>query len=78
MTLAHNLKLDVVAEGVETEDQQGLLKALDCDYGQGYYYSHPLDGRAPRAVLVAVQPSDPGITAKSCITNPRAIAIFAI
>ncbi len=44
VTLAHTLKLDVVAEGVETEAQRGRLQALDCEYGQGYFYSHPVDG----------------------------------
>jgi diguanylate cyclase (GGDEF)-like protein/PAS domain S-box-containing protein len=52
VTLAHNLKLAVIAEGVETELQRGRLKALDCDYVQGYYYSEPLDSQAA-AVLVA-------------------------
>jgi diguanylate cyclase (GGDEF)-like protein/PAS domain S-box-containing protein len=41
--LAHTLKLDVVAEGVETEEQCGRLGALACEYGQGFFYSRPVD-----------------------------------
>jgi diguanylate cyclase (GGDEF)-like protein/PAS domain S-box-containing protein len=40
--LARSLKMDVVAEGVETAEQLAQLKALDCEYGQGYYFSKPL------------------------------------
>ena len=40
--LAHNLGLQVVAEGVETENCLNILKALKCDYAQGYYLSRPI------------------------------------
>jgi len=40
--LAHNLQLDVVAEGVETEEQLSLLRALGCDLSQGYYLYKPM------------------------------------
>ncbi len=43
IVLAHNLGMDVVAEGVETEQQRLQLKELDCEYGQGYLFSRPLD-----------------------------------
>ncbi len=42
LTLAHNLGMEVVAEGVETEDQQQQLKALKCKYAQGYLFSRPV------------------------------------
>jgi diguanylate cyclase (GGDEF)-like protein/PAS domain S-box-containing protein len=42
MPMAKNLRLDVVAEGVETLEQVGLLKRLQCKYAQGYYFSKPL------------------------------------
>lgn len=40
--LAHSLKLLVIAEGVETEEQIKYLKANDCDIIQGYYYAKPM------------------------------------
>ncbi len=42
MPMAKNLRLDVVAEGVETIEQVTLLKKLQCKYAQGYYFSKPL------------------------------------
>lgn len=42
VTLAHNLDLKVVAEGIETEEEAKLLKLLRCEQGQGYLYGRPL------------------------------------
>lgn len=42
MTIAHNLNLTVVAEGVEQQEQLDMLRKLRCDVLQGYYYSKPL------------------------------------
>ncbi len=42
ITMAHNLRLKVVAEGVETEGQIALLVANRCDEMQGYYFSRPV------------------------------------
>ncbi len=42
ISLAHNLGLKVVAEGVETEEQQAFLSANACDEIQGYYFARPL------------------------------------
>ncbi|MDY6805910.1 MAG: EAL domain-containing protein [Cyanobacteriota bacterium] len=46
ISLAHSLGLDVIAEGVETPEQVELLRSLACEYGQGYYFSRPLDDDA--------------------------------
>ena len=43
INLAHSLDLDVIAEGIETEDQLQKLKDLGCEYGQGYLFAHPLN-----------------------------------
>jgi len=40
--LARNLEMDVVAEGIERQDQVIVLQAMDCKTGQGYLFSHPL------------------------------------
>jgi diguanylate cyclase (GGDEF)-like protein len=42
VSLAHNLRLKVIAEGVETPDQLAFLRELGCDQYQGYHYSVPV------------------------------------
>lgn len=43
VALAKNLGIDITAEGIETAGQLAQLKNLDCTYGQGYFFSRPLD-----------------------------------
>ena len=42
ISLAHRLKMLVVAEGVETEEQFAILQEMKCQFGQGYLFSRPL------------------------------------
>lgn len=42
ISMAHRLRMKVVAEGVETETQKQFLKEQGCDIGQGYLYSRPV------------------------------------
>ncbi len=49
--LSHTLGMKVVAEGVETPEQEATLRALDCDIIQGYLYSRPLPPRDLGAFL---------------------------
>ncbi|TXK61092.1 EAL domain-containing protein [Alkalisalibacterium limincola] len=42
ITLAHSLRLKVVAEGVETEEQSRLLRCMDCDELQGFHFGRPV------------------------------------
>jgi PAS domain S-box-containing protein len=51
--LAHNLGLKVVAEGTETEEQIKLLKELDCEMAQGYFFSRPADDQAMTKLLAS-------------------------
>lgn len=51
IALAHKLGIDVTAEGVETQEQLALLKELKCEYGQGYFFSQPLDAGAAGALI---------------------------
>jgi EAL domain-containing protein (putative c-di-GMP-specific phosphodiesterase class I)/ActR/RegA family two-component response regulator len=44
IALAHNLRLRVIAEGIETEEQLNLLRSLSCDEGQGYFFGRPVGG----------------------------------
>jgi PAS domain S-box/diguanylate cyclase (GGDEF) domain len=49
--LARSLRMEVVAEGVETAVQLAQLRAIGCEYGQGYFFSKPLDSDAATALL---------------------------
>jgi len=53
LAMAHNLGLEVVAEGVETKEQLEFLSARDCEEIQGYYFSKPLDPESFTAFLSA-------------------------
>ncbi|NCJ05957.1 PAS domain S-box protein [Synechococcales cyanobacterium C] len=51
LTLAHSLDMTVVAEGIETAAQLTQLKALGCEYGQGYFFAKPLKAKAIQLLL---------------------------
>jgi diguanylate cyclase (GGDEF)-like protein/PAS domain S-box-containing protein len=51
MPMAKNLRLDVIAEGVETMEQVDLLRKLHCKYAQGFYFSKPLAADEVAALL---------------------------
>jgi diguanylate cyclase (GGDEF)-like protein/PAS domain S-box-containing protein len=55
LTLARGLGVPAVAEGIETERQLAHLRSLDCELGQGYYFSPPV----PPEELEALLDSDP-------------------
>jgi len=58
LQLAHSLNLQVIAEGVETEQQLCALRELGCDYVQGYFFSRPVDASAAeRFCLEGCKPS---------------------
>jgi len=57
VTLAHNLRLNVVAEGVETEEQLRFLHLLRCDEVQGYLFSKPLPAEGLEQLL-ALSPGE--------------------
>ncbi len=53
ISMAHGLKLKVVAEGVETQEQLDFLKTLSCDYAQGYLFSKPVPAEKLSQLLKA-------------------------
>ena len=53
VTLAHALGMDVIAEGVETAAQLAKLRAIGCEYGQGYFFAQPLPSDAATALMAS-------------------------
>jgi diguanylate cyclase (GGDEF)-like protein/PAS domain S-box-containing protein len=72
ITLAVNLGMDVIAEGVESRDQVIQLTGLNCEYVQGYLMSKPVDGEAMRALIEETYQRGLGNhpTSEPCITIP--------
>jgi diguanylate cyclase (GGDEF)-like protein len=52
VTLARNLGMDTIAEGIETVNQLAQLKALKCEYGQGYFLFKPLDKEILETIIM--------------------------
>ena len=57
ISLAANLGINIVAEGIETPQQMYQLKMLKCEYGQGYLFSKPLDSKMTQALIAQELPS---------------------
>jgi diguanylate cyclase (GGDEF)-like protein len=55
--MARNLGVDVIAEGIETEDQRRRVERLGCAYGQGYLFSRPVPGDVAAAFVCGDQPA---------------------
>jgi EAL domain-containing protein (putative c-di-GMP-specific phosphodiesterase class I) len=55
--LAQSLGIQVVAEGIESASQIRQLRALDCGFGQGYYFSHPVPAGEALALALAHTPN---------------------
>ena len=51
--LAHTLKMDVTAEGIEVPEQLNLLDELGCELGQGYFFSPPLEAAVAETLLTS-------------------------
>jgi EAL domain-containing protein (putative c-di-GMP-specific phosphodiesterase class I) len=51
VVLAHNLRAKVIAEGIETAAHLTQLQTLDCDFGQGYIFSHAVPRAQAEALL---------------------------
>jgi diguanylate cyclase (GGDEF)-like protein/PAS domain S-box-containing protein len=53
LSLANNLGIGVVAEGIETAEQVDRLRKMDCPHGQGYWFSRPLTASAATELIAA-------------------------
>ena len=56
ITLAHTLKMDAIAEGIETPEQLKQLKTLGCEYGQGYLFAKPMPAKDTEVMLASEIP----------------------
>ncbi len=55
ISMAHELKLDVVAEGIENQEQMDFLKSRHCDKGQGYLFAKPMSGDVLLPMLLSTR-----------------------
>lgn len=82
ISLAKNLKMRVIAEGIETESQLNILKGLGCDYGQGYLMSRPLPKDVMEELLsqkmfwLPLPKSEEHATLQSNLPQDENIAVF--
>jgi len=65
IVMAHKLGIKVVAEGVETDTQDQILKDFACDYAQGYLYSRPVPVRNFETLLADMPVKDSSATKKN-------------
>jgi EAL domain-containing protein (putative c-di-GMP-specific phosphodiesterase class I) len=59
MSLAGNLGMDVIAEGVETLEQVTKLRTLGCEKGQGFFFSRPMPAEDAEKLLLETTPLGP-------------------
>lgn len=67
--LGRNLGMKVIAEGIETREQAGFLRGLECEYGQGYYFARPLSAEAATELLP--YPVEPVESEEGILLVPR-------
>ncbi|MDQ3753659.1 MAG: EAL domain-containing protein [Acidobacteriota bacterium] len=78
ITLAGNLGMEVIAEGVETTEQKAQLRALKCDYAQGYLFSPPVWAEQAALLLNSTTPDDAIIWATEEINMPTQEALWHV
>jgi len=72
VALAHELGKKVVVEGVETEEDVGLLRSIGCEYGQGFYYGEPMSEREALQLLKIARRAERRLKKKSLVRRrPR-------
>jgi predicted signal transduction protein with EAL and GGDEF domain len=68
--------MEVVAEGVETDEQAVQLRALTCEYGQGYLFSKPLNKEDAGALIRRERPWPGGVLSAAGINERDAARTF--
>ncbi len=76
ISLAHSLRLKVVAEGVETPEQLGFLKSMGCDQYQGYHFSPPIVATAFADLLRAHAAGEEAFTEADAISTHSKLAAY--
>ncbi len=76
ISLAHGLRLKVVAEGVETPEQLEFLKSLGCDQYQGYHFSRPLPAAAFSDLVRARQQAEDTFSEEDAIRTHSKLAAY--
>ena len=77
ISLAHNLRLRVVAEGVETAEQLGFLRELGCDQYQGYFCSPAVPAAAFEALLQRMRADRPELTEADMLRTQSRLSAFS-
>ena len=75
-TLAQNLGMEVIAEGIETEEQYQRLKELGCEYGQGFLFSRPVDADSASRLLVKDSQRDLALDIKTIDSDAVVAALY--
>ena len=73
LSLTSSLGLTAIAEGIETEAQLALLRALSCDYGQGYLFSKAVNAAAVGRILSEGSPHALRAANSEGLAGPRAL-----
>jgi EAL domain-containing protein (putative c-di-GMP-specific phosphodiesterase class I) len=61
VSLAQNLGMNVIAEGVETKEQLAALRRLGCENGQGYLFSKPVSAKAAENLICDTYTVEPTV-----------------
>jgi EAL domain-containing protein (putative c-di-GMP-specific phosphodiesterase class I) len=61
VSLAQNLGMNVIAEGVETKEQLAALRKLGCENGQGYFFSKPVNAKAAENLICDTYTVEPTV-----------------
>lgn len=76
VTLAHNLGLQCIAEGVENEEQREQLRLVGCEYAQGYLFSRPMGSKAINEMLASESGSELRLTSGDAIRDDAVVSVY--
>lgn len=74
--LAKNLGIEVIAEGIETSEQLEFLCTIGCGYGQGFYYSRPMNGPETTEMIANLSAANPNFVIPPAPRATPAIVAF--